>query len=112
MPISIQRLVAFIDEKYRLLDEKHGLNLIQFKEKDKISPFFEFYCAKVQVNNRPNWSQYAIVHGVHLDMLSIFLSKARNDFLFNNPSNLTMEANLANFTIEYDLKNEGFVTMF
>ena len=28
MPISIQRLVAFIDEKYRLLDEKHGLNLI------------------------------------------------------------------------------------
>jgi len=36
MQISIKRLVAFIDEKYRLLDEKHGLNLIQFKEKEKI----------------------------------------------------------------------------
>jgi len=48
---------------------------------------------------------------VHLDMLSIFLSKAKNDFLFNNPSNLTMEANLAKLTSDYDLKNEGVVPM-
>jgi hypothetical protein len=65
----------------------------------------------VQTNNRPNWSQYAIVHGVHLDMLSIFLSKAKNDFLFNNPSNLIMEANLANLTSKLDLENEGVVPM-
>ena len=109
LPIVVQSLVAIIDEKYRLIDEKHALNLIQIKEKEKISPLFEFYCAKVQTNNRPNWSQYAIVHGVHLDMLNIFLSKARNDFLFNNPNNLTMQANLANLTSEYDLKNEGVV---
>jgi hypothetical protein len=44
-------------------------------------------------------------------MLNIFLSKAKNDFLFNNPSNLTMEANLANLTSKYDLKNEGVVPM-
>ena len=111
LPIVVQSLVAFIDEKYRLFEEKNGLNLIQIKEKEKISPFFEFYCAKVQTNNRPNWSQYAIVHGVHLDMLSIFLSKARNEFLFVNTSNLTMEANLANLTFKYDLKNEGVVPM-
>ena len=36
LPIVVQSLVAFIDEKYRLLDHKHGLNLIQIKEKEKI----------------------------------------------------------------------------
>jgi hypothetical protein len=36
LPIVVQSLVAFIDEKYRLLDQKHGLNLIQVKEKEKI----------------------------------------------------------------------------
>ena len=111
LPIVDQSLVAFIDEKYRLIDEKHGLNLIQIKEKEKISPFFEFYCAKVQVNNRQNWSQYAIVHGVHLDMLSIFLIKARINLLFKIPNKLTMEANIANLTSEYDLKNERVVSM-
>ena len=40
MPIVVQSLVAFIDEKYRLLDEKDSLNLIQIKKKSKISPFF------------------------------------------------------------------------
>ena len=59
MPIFVQNLVAFIDEKYRLLDHKDGLNLIQINEKEKIPLIFEFYCAKVQTNNRPNWSQYA-----------------------------------------------------
>ncbi len=53
--------------------------------------------AKVQTNNRLNWSQYAMLNGVHLDVLGIFLSKARNDFLFINPNNLTMEVNLAKF---------------
>ncbi len=28
LPIVVQSLVAFIDEKYRLIVEKHGLNLI------------------------------------------------------------------------------------
>ena len=87
LPIVIQSLVTFIDEKYRLLYANHTLNLIQIKERDKISALFKFYCAKVQANERPNWSQFAIVHGVHLDMLSIFLNKARNDFMFNNPGN-------------------------
>ena len=36
MLIIVQSLVAFIDEKFGLLDEKHGLNLIQIKEKEKI----------------------------------------------------------------------------
>ena len=36
LPIVVESLVAFIDEKYRLLDQKHGLNLIQIKEKEKI----------------------------------------------------------------------------
>ncbi len=42
LPIFVQNLVAFIDEKYRLLDKKHGLNLIQINEKEKISLIFEF----------------------------------------------------------------------
>ncbi len=105
MPIVIKRPVASIDEEYRLFDEKHGLNLIKIKEKAKISSFFEFYCSKVQANNRPFWSQYAIVHQVHLDMLSIFLRNLGSYFLFNNPNNVTMEANLANLTRKYDLKN-------
>jgi hypothetical protein len=28
LPIVVKSLVAFIDKKYRLIDEKHGLNLI------------------------------------------------------------------------------------
>ncbi len=44
-------------------------------------------------------------------MLIIFLSETKNDFLFNNPNNLTMEANLDNLTSDYDLKNEGVVPM-
>ena len=65
----------------------------------------------MQTNIKTNWSQYVIIHELNREMLSIFLSKARNDFLFNNPKNLTVEANLDNLTSEYDLKNEGVVPM-
>ncbi len=42
MPTDVQSLVAFIDEKYRLIDEKHGLNLIRIKKKEKISHYLSF----------------------------------------------------------------------